>query len=142
MIKINEIRIGNLLNCGVDEDDSGKEIPMAGRVLQIFQETIHWTNVLNQESIGDGYNSTDTRFIDPIPITPEWLGRLGFKYSKTFKCYSIDFELLFYSEGGEYWLCDQDAGKLQKIGKPFKHVHQLQNIYFALTGEELQLKEA
>jgi hypothetical protein len=27
------------------------------------------------------------------------------------------------------------------IGKEIKYVHQLQNLYFALTGEELLLKE-
>lgn len=76
----------------------------------------------------------------PIPLTPEWLERMGFTYSKTFGCYSKDFEILFCTDGNEYWLCEQNGNMLSKIGKPFQYLHQLQNLYFDLTREELQIK--
>lgn len=83
----------------------------------------------------------DCGSIDPIPLTAEWLEKFGFSYSKTFKCYSKDYELLFISEGQQLWLCEQDNGLLSKIGKPFNYVHQLQNLYLDLTGEELTIKD-
>lgn len=135
MIKTSEIRRGNFLNCGVDEDDEGSEVPMPGRVLQIFQETIHWTNVLNQEDISKGYNSTDARFINPIPLTPEWLERCGLH--KKFWNSDKDLKLEIY-ENKAY--IGNNFSTNASIIHNINYVHQLQNLYFALTGEELQIK--
>lgn len=136
MIKTNEIRRGNFLNCGVDEDDEGNEVPMPGRVLQIFQETIHWTNILNQEDISKGYNSTDARFINPIPLTPEWLERCGL--SKRYWNSDKDLKLEIY-ENKAY--IGNNFSTNASIVHNINFVHQLQNLYFALAGEELTIKE-
>lgn len=129
MINLNELRIGNIVLYKQDND----ELPVLkidGDSKTVCLDLLLGLNIeLNEQDI------------DPIPITTEWLETFGFKYSKTFKCYSKGFEILFCMEGDEYWLCEQDAGKLQKIGKSFKYVHQLQNLYFALTGEELEIKQ-
>ena len=85
----------------------------------------------------------------PIPLTEEWLVKLGFEKSekgsvsiqfnigenpltkdwimqlvwlKTLPDYNLE-ESLFYRNG------------FHKL----KHVHQLQNLYFALTGQELEI---
>lgn len=67
-----------------------------------------------------------TKDIEPIPLTEEWLVR--FKENDLTKiirknharnCYSL------HTECGYVWIY---------------YVHQLQNLYFALTGEELELK--
>lgn len=73
---------------------------------------------------------------EPIPLTEEWLLKFGFekkgkRFSKDWfylwdECGSIVFALAeMHDEVGTYL--------------PIQHVHQLQNLYFALTGKELTI---
>ena len=78
------------------------------------------------------FNRRIDEFI-PITLTEEWLLKFGFK--KKYKSYEkCDFTFL---QGG----FDKLAYKLTIIENTPKYVHQLQNLYFALTGEELTFKE-
>jgi cell wall assembly regulator SMI1 len=135
MININEIRRGNILNCGIDEDDEGNEIPMPGRVLQIFDQTIHWTNVLDQENACDGYSATDADFIEPILLTPEWLERMGFPSDKSTMDLGGQYSLYFERRGNKLFIEAENTDVREVL-----YVHDAQNIYLALTGEELQIK--
>jgi hypothetical protein len=94
--------------------------------------------------------------VNPIPITEEWLKKFDFKKQNSIKhclLYSIktkkqqyfsvsemldgyeDPNELTLKEIKKYWSFDGN-----KYDVKIKYVHQLQNLYFALTGEELQLK--
>jgi len=71
----------------------------------------------------------------PIPLTEEWLVKFGFVsvimegYPVYFyKCLSIEFYAL---ESNIHF----DTTEIK-----CKHVHSLQNLYFALTGEELEIE--
>lgn len=74
----------------------------------------------------------------PIPITEEWLVKFGFSRKDKFSMYynpSLKNTSFWISPENDHyqfgrWECDT---KLY-------FVHQLQNLYFALTGEELILK--
>ena len=69
---------------------------------------------------------------EPIPLTEDWLCKFGFEKDSFYwslKDLSIDFEKNGYS----YVIGSGATG--------FKYVHQLQNLYFALTGEELTIKK-
>lgn len=81
----------------------------------------------------------------PIPITTEWLERLGFKKTNqrladrvlVFRAMSIQWNISL--------IVDDDGSVFYEVA-PFQryhiqHVHQLQNLVYALTGEELELKE-
>lgn len=86
----------------------------------------------------------DVSQFEPITITEEWLYRFGFKE---------DLSKLDPPEtpNGNFW--SEWVNGIITIDMPFysfifnygeeevqiKYVHQLQNLYFALTGEELQL---
>jgi hypothetical protein len=117
MIQINELRIGNLIQEGQVEqiDNSIDEVYYSG----------------------DGYYLSDFCCnINPIPLTEEWLLKCG-----------------FYGEiNGKLFLCPNHSSfVLQKNGiikykglifnnrkdRVLKYVHQLQNLYFCLTGAEL-----
>jgi hypothetical protein len=84
---------------------------------------------------------------DPIPLTEEWLLKFGFKKERHFDLivYAIhptdgilrSLLAIAYHEDGEHFCNINDKWIPNKI----KHVHQLQNLYFALTGEELIIKE-
>ena len=72
-----------------------------------------------------------------IPLTEEWLLKFGF-YIDSFKNYELGninihrltFKLDIFEE--DDW---------HTIPIKMKYVHQLQNLYFALTGEELTIKQ-
>jgi hypothetical protein len=76
------------------------------------------------------------KYINPIQITEEWLLQLGFYknidtglFEKS--GYQIDLTVLkchFYLPDFGDWY------------KEIEFIHELQNLYFALTGEELELK--
>ena len=77
-------------------------------------------------------------FIKPIHITEKLLLRLGFKKDEIL--YNKErFAIKKWEVGSEigwviFWL-DKDILYV----KPY-YLHQLQNIYFSLTGEELEIK--
>ena len=73
----------------------------------------------------------------PIPITPEWLERAGFE--------SYDSQLTYngYKMQAGSFLIEFEYGQycfLESVGIDIIHIHQLQNLYFALTGTELTFK--
>lgn len=83
---------------------------------------------------------------EPIHLTEEWLVKLGFKlgaseigsayYHKGVGIY--DFCIRFYRVTQSLYFC---LGNEQNSSyEPKYFVHQLQNLYFALTGEELTIK--
>ena len=69
--------------------------------------------------------------VEPIPLTNEWLVKFGFNKSteNVFKILHTDnnfgFSVKLYSS--------------YAFKEKIKSVHQLQNLYFALTGEELKI---
>jgi len=70
--------------------------------------------------------------ISPVPITEEWLKRFGFEKDNNFTWLTVEMNIQQRVDGFYIWL-----GSDLKI----EHVHQLQNLYFALTGEELTPKQ-
>lgn len=69
------------------------------------------------------YNSS---IMTPIPLTEEWLLKFGFE-----KAYETCYQYKDFILNDKFIMMDID------ITIQLKHVHQLQNLYFALTGEEL-----
>jgi|LakMenE18May11ns_1017448.scaffolds.fasta_scaffold9325101_1 hypothetical protein len=84
-------------------------------------------------------------YLKPIPLTEEWLLKLGFYrrndriYSKLYGVDEIDgvFQLQKFEDGYEFRTSFDSEWFYTP---PIYHVHQLQNLYFALTGEELTIK--
>lgn len=85
----------------------------------------------NPVVIGNDYNIYLNRDYSPIPLSKKWLMRFGFECRVVY--------------GNNHWLKNQilifedKKGKFEFAwGLKIKSVHQLQNIYFALTGKELK----
>ena len=79
-------------------------------------------------------------YIKPIPLTEEWLLKFGFKkkyQTFEFKGLNIDGTVVHFSF--DKWRSEYDIENCDftEIPAECKHVHQLQNLYFALTNEEL-----
>lgn len=71
--------------------------------------------------------------VNPIPITEEWLERFGFKKDKSW------FGEFYENKEGDSVNSDITVITVFDTGDfdmP-KYIHQLQNLYFALTGKEL-----
>jgi hypothetical protein len=114
-----ELRIGNKTSNGI--------------VVNIFED--HFFT-----KVGDTVYSSKYHNANPIPLTEEWLLKFGFKkYSKNeFELATKDFDISFFN-GELKLLCGFYAENPISLNNQ-KYVHQLQNLYFALTGEELTLK--
>jgi len=74
----------------------------------------------------------------PIPLTEEWLLKFGFEqpYIELTTKEFVKGDLIIYlykPVNREWYYGSWREGKI-------KYVHQLQNLYFALTGEELTIK--
>ena len=87
---------------------------------------------------GTTFNLDKTTY--PIEITNERLEKIGFE--ENFKQYELqNFGLKVVKDvNSNVWICY--VGFLNQFNEicTIKYVHQLQNLYFALTGEELELK--
>ncbi len=74
---------------------------------------------------------------EPIPLTEEWLINMGFEEDRaghrelTKNGFTIFFEVF----------SDHVSCYLEMIGVDILYIHQLQNLIFALWGEELIIKE-
>lgn len=134
-----ELRIGNLIDKGgvvfkvltIDED---------GCVCEPLNE------------YDPEYNSWKISGVEPIPLTEEWLIKFGFDMindaPKTIKYYrlnGISFEVLkddrVANKPNEAIKLYDNIGLWNTTYKHIKNVHQLQNLYFALTGEELVIND-
>lgn len=78
-----------------------------------------------------------------IPLTEDWLLKLGFEHDRN-EYWMIEHEyihfLIFVNSINKMIYHFTDVERRQyHTTKEIKHVHQLQNLYFALTDEELTI---
>lgn len=86
---------------------------------------------------------------EPIALTPELLEKCGFEKSEyesnVFEHKGSGLILVYdrgYDEEGRHWHYGEDFEKgngTSALWKAIDFLHQLQNLYFALTGEELEI---
>jgi hypothetical protein len=105
-------------------------------------ESIHENGVnIERYHWGEVSNIFHYEQMEGIPLTEEWLEKLGFNwdvyYQGTIK--ELFKLVLKESSGGGYYL--EVFRTPYKIAENIKYVHTLQNIFFALTGSELELKQ-
>ena len=120
MINANELRIGNYINV---YDGVGPKY--------MYQVTGYDIDEID----GDG---TDCF---PIPLTPEILEKCGFEKQSehifispnlSLRLWGFSWTMQHYVMGVSHWI---DISSVS-----IKHLHQLQNLYFALTNSELTFK--
>lgn len=117
----NELRIGNIIN------------DMGSRAYIVDAYEI----VILSRTAGGKKNIS----FNPILLTPEWLLKFGFgKYDGglLIRLREMDRALDWDAQTGLYLVCLEDENNTIEL-EHIKHVHQLQNLYFALTGEELKI---
>ena len=127
-MKKNEVRIGNITD--------------KGRVKYLFSHGI---------ILGDGitFNFDELK---PVPLNDEWMLKLGFKkvknngyingYEYIRKIDSVEFNGIGkfnYNKTGEIIVTVDCRGNY--ICNNLNYVHQVQNLYFALSGTEIKIKK-
>ena len=125
MIQANELRIGNWVSVekqGVRYNERIQSISAYSGKFNTFEDP--------------HYERIET--LEPISLTEEWLLKLGFKKQMAWTFYIpiIGNMKLVYYLGEKGW----SIGNKEYSDHECKYVHQLQNLYFALTGEELTIK--
>lgn len=70
--------------------------------------------------------------VEPIEITPEWLGKCGFMFD----------EYHFQHKNMHHIVCHPEGGYIYRVPGvslvEVKYVHQIQNLFYALTGTLLE----
>ena len=149
-MKANELRIGNFVKlCGLGSD-------MEVCVTSVSQIQIHYAPRLKLEEETDFLRALFC-YVEPIPLTEEWLLWLGFTVKVKNYSLNIGSELFEYAIKDQFVIWNAKDSLELRIKKQgpgwvfremtekndlvYKYVHQLQNLYFALTGEELILNK-
>jgi len=135
-MKAEELRIGNLFNCN-----------MYGDIL------VYTVKALSVKQVQAKENSEKVPYdwAEPIPLTQEWLKRFGFEDNRIKHKHNpyndVDTIICVYrgnmqQVGFAMWRGFSNGIPNDQIKYDgIEHVHQLQNLYHALTGEELTLKD-
>ena len=150
MVYPEEIRVGNFVQYnpyGVDEGTEIIPLQIEAIFARIGIEGYYYLN--------DGFENTYTyASVDPITITPEWLERLGFFLASD--CDDADMIIYQADEWGSKFMNIVPVGDYYSVSlheellhtneatvnlAHIKYIHQLQNLFFALTGQELTVKE-
>ena len=123
-MKARELRIGNLVNYHTAEGD-------------ILVARIDWQDLKWISKDEKGFNIAHSA----IPLTEEWLLKFGFEEYE-FEDEIFGYVLNDFGYVNEFQFMIRIFIDFEGIliQKPIKFVNQLQNLYFALTGEELTIK--
>ena len=136
MVPINEVRIGNFLMF---------DFPNGSKV-QYKIERIN--NNFDGFKIIATINDIQAEKVHGIPLTNEWFAKFGFerinkqfqhnwilKPERTGGYYSIQFA------EDKFWLSNSEYDAWCYVIKDIEYVHQLQNLYYVLAGEDLTIRE-
>jgi len=127
-MKVEELRIGNWVNLGIDRDGAIKLISEKSVVIKLPTSTLRTT--------------FDDDGIEPIELNEEWLLKFGFTDEKLEnEHYKI---VISYYDGWHFSYEEKEkygCADVYLYPASISYVHQLQNLYFALTDKELKIKE-
>jgi hypothetical protein len=135
-MKIEELRFGNIvfINEEVKKELEEEEyLHCHFNVTSITDDEVgvyaYPENVLHIE-----YNIKDDNLAEIIPVSLDnnWKKRFGF-ISEDFEIWYLDINHDIYFIGNEFWF----RGTCLRV---IEYVHQLQNLYFDLVGEQLVLQ--
>lgn len=135
-MRVAELRVGNWIQ------DLGDDEMQNYQIEQICKDSDGFKGYYIVFRNGSFKCKIDSDGFQPIPLTEEWLLKFGFKLNKLGNlCKYIEtkengsrFITFKYSNYYKNWYIYLEHNP------PCQYVHQLQNIIFVLTGEELEVK--
>ena len=128
-MKVSELRIGDWYN-------SVKfNVPVRCELVDLYELCVKSDGAYNDPPIEEMF--------EPISLTEEWLLKFGFDQDKITKIIII-YETEFWDikwVDGMIFMFNYNYMPLSDSLKHIQYVHQLQNLYFALTEKELTIKK-
>lgn len=127
MIQPNELRLGNWVK------DTFNDVIVKVVGIQLENAVCEWGHL-------KGEYKCNYEYLKPIPLTKKMLAKCGFSE------YEFEDDIFLHDEED---VCVEKRGKVyypysfdnsNTIGNPIRYLHQLQNIFFALTGKELEIE--
>lgn len=146
MIDVKELRIGNWVYLpSLSKEAYGNE-RVRFLVEGIYKDEDGYKVLCHCET-KDGYSCTEDALpeeIEPIPLAEELLLKCGFKrafygFHNGIELYRMSFIFDEIVETKNEWFLSMNHGKNAITCSPIRYIHQLQNIYFDLIGEELKV---
>ena len=129
-MKANELRLGNLLQ---------DKLTKSFLIVTDLSENAITTKDIDRTN----YPLNKWRVAEPIPLTPEILVKAGFAVAFTSDPQSPNASKKYTLGLFKIHQPDEDAPFLYFFSEDYdvrlKYLHQLQNLYFSLTGEELNI---
>lgn len=119
--------------------------PAEIRIGNLLQRSKHknWQERYWGEEVEVGYNEmylisleNPNEWYEPIVLTEKYLLDFGFSYIPNIQLYSDKKHLIYQMKDNE-WCFQPFSTSDTDCHITIKHFHQLQNLIFALTGEEL-----
>jgi len=121
-MKETELRIGN-----ISVDSNGVEV----KIMELLTDYARvWVNKDEWVSVGCNY-------LNPVELTEEWLLKFGFEKDSE---YIVGAGICWYFKHPDYKYKLSETFRLLLLGIDLKYVHQLQNLFFSLTEEDLMIK--
>lgn len=126
MIKAHELRIGNYI------------LGPMGRTGNIIELTVNGASC----NLTTPHSLFNYDWIKPIPLTEEWILKFGLQKSNSEWWIRVKSPI---SEAEQFSIYQIGLSKFvfdisQHININLLYVHQLQNLFFALVGEEIEIK--
>jgi hypothetical protein len=142
MIKANELRLENYIKSGINGAYDEKGI--IGKVLEIGNEERDFEQIYCECDESFEWFFKGNYF--GIKLTEEWLLKFGFIDHGS--CFNLSKRELLGHDFGDFAVSKYDDTQM-KVWRGNRYigvchiefVHHLQNLYFALTGEELTIKK-
>ena len=107
------------------------EVVTFSHISQIREDGIFWIKTIESKIDSKSFH------FKPIPITEEWLLKFGFfKYNNAYVLEKPNENIMNF----KFSIWSDFTYNSSEFPVELKYVHQLQNLYFALTGTHLKLK--
>lgn len=124
MIKIEELRVGNLL----------KHISLDKEYAIVTGFTSGQENPHRDPLIHFGRSQYLPEHCEPIQVKEELIERFNNWNDKDFVVHVSEYDKKYFTDHFEVYYCGQFLRRIE-------YIHQLQNLYFDITGEEVQMKK-
>lgn len=130
MITSQELRLGNFIR-DIESEREGYVLTIGKRASTVKMEFSELTQKYEE--------------YEPIELSEYWLLKFGFESNNV--AYKIDndrfvFELYFYDAWNLNYVEKEKFGNGSVELSGYWKIHEFQNLFFALTGEELKIKES
>lgn len=144
MIKLSEYRVGNLVRWNPSlQTPTSTLMPLHVEIVAMMGKKVGYIspNIESRvEPFEDDQLQKEIAFrmveeLEPIVLTHEIIEQAGFSEDKLHAVQGHTHHYLYWS--GETVVLQHLDG--QALSNPVTYLHQLQNLYFALTGNELDL---